>query len=690
MKANNKRVPGNALWALLPFLFFTFHSSQSFAQQLISQQNQKATGAEVINNFDSNISKSKQAGLFGERQAYIQNIGQYGDTLESYGRLGKILYSYEGIGMPVLFTPKGVIYLQRKSSPPTYRAKKKMERKGMDKGDIEKTSITIKRTISMEWINANPYPQIIAEDATEGCHVYGFLKDKAKGCKKIIYKELYPGIDVEYSFIESDKPGFEFRLLVKPGADISAVKMKYAGDIKSIETDNEGRLVIKSDIEGIIQSVPVCFFTDTENKNEKTVAAYSVKKNTISFKLPENYSKERAYIIDPFVSSTSSLAGTNNGIAKEIDFDYDGNIYVSGGGDGAFHKLAKFDPAGVLLWTFSGSITVPVWNFGGSYGGWVVEKPTGKAYLGQGLAGGGFRVLRLNSAGTYDNYITTANSNFSEDWKMIWSCNGGLPTMLVAGGGGNANNELAVLAPPSLVPVTSNLTGLTGGHNDISDIVIDPVTNDMYTIFSKSVIAGGIDNVVFKHPPPYTSANIAWQTFSGFSSLREPSNRPYIQGLDNSSNTLAVNSHYLFYWDGVNLKAFNKATGAAVGIQLVVPGNILLRQGGIFVDECDNVFAGSSNGTIKVFKFTGTGFDDLAVADITIAGFSANAVYDLVYDNAKELLYACGNGFVASLDISAQAAGDERSTGTKRAERSGGARSLAQGGGWHGRLRRIF
>jgi gliding motility-associated-like protein len=175
----------------------------------------------------------------------------------------------------------------------------------------------------------------------------------------------------------------------------------------------------------------------------------------------------------------------------------------------------------------------------------------------------------------------------------------------------------------------------------------------MYTIFSKSVTAGGIDNVVFKHPPPYTSANIAWQVFSGFSSLREPSNRPYIQGLDNSSNTLAVNSHYLFYWDGVNLKAFNKATGAAVGTQLVVPGNILLRQGGIFVDECDNVFAGSSNGTIKVFKFNGTGFDDLAAADITIAGFSANAIYDLVYDNAKELLYACGNGFVASLDISA-------------------------------------
>ena len=33
---------------------------------------------------------------------YIENIGQYGETLPGYGYMGKILYGYEGFGMPIL------------------------------------------------------------------------------------------------------------------------------------------------------------------------------------------------------------------------------------------------------------------------------------------------------------------------------------------------------------------------------------------------------------------------------------------------------------------------------------------------------------------------------------------------------------------------------------------------------------
>lgn len=42
--------------------------------------------------------------------------------------------------------------------------------------------------------------------------------------------------------------------------------------------------------------------------------------------------------------------------------------------------------------------------------------------------------------------------------------------------------------------------------------------------------------------------------------------------------------------------------------------------------------------------------------NITITGFPAASVYDLAYDNARKLLYACGNGFVGSFDISSYCA----------------------------------
>ncbi|HMK27820.1 MAG TPA: hypothetical protein VK483_17435, partial [Chitinophagaceae bacterium] len=587
------------------------------------------------------------ADMFGIRGHYIQNIGQYGKSYAGCERMGNILYGYEGMGAPVLFTPKGLIHLLRKENQLAYREMERREKGERD--EREEQATFTEKYITIEWLNANPHPEIIAEEMETAYHVYGLLPQKAHAFKKIIYKELYPGIDLVYSFIKTGKPGYEFSLVIRPGASVAAVKMRYGGDVRSLRSDQEGNLTIRSDIGSIHQSSPVSFYSGKESNGKKISTSCSVKNNIVGFILPDSYDITKEITIDPFISNTGSLTGVNTGIARDIDFDYNGNIYVAGGGDNTAQKLAKFDPAGVLLWTFSGVLVTPSWRFG-PYGGWVVDKGTGNIFIGQGLTNTGFSVVRLNTNGLYDGYISTPNSNFLEDWKMIWSCNGGNPEILIAGGGGSANNELAVLAPPAVVPLTSNLSGLSGGHNDISDIVIDPVSNDMFTIYSIPVTGTQPDNIIYKHPPPYTSASIAWQRAAGFLALREPANRPYTSGLDNSSNTLAINSTYLFYWDGKNLMAMSKATGATAG-KLTYPTNTIAMRGGIFADECNNVFIGATNGIISVLKFDGSTFDDAAAPDITITGFPLAAVYDMSYDNAKGLLYVAGGGFVASIDV---------------------------------------
>lgn len=111
---------------------------------------------------------------------------------------------------------------------------------------------------------------------------------------------------------------------------------------------------------------------------------------------------------------------------------------VTGGGDAATnHRLAKYNAAGVLQWTFNGVLTSPSWEFGAIMGGWVVEKPNSNIYLGQGGVATGFRVVRINANGLYDNYITNSNTNFIEDWKMAWNCNNGIPQILIFLGGGH-------------------------------------------------------------------------------------------------------------------------------------------------------------------------------------------------------------------------------------------------------------
>ena len=588
----------------------------------------------------------------------IKNIGQYGTAMAGCENMGYVQYGYEGSGMPILFTPMGLIHLQRKIKGISRQEVERLERQGISEEEIEKRRNVIDRVITMEWVGSNPDVEIIAEDKTTDYHTYGLLKGKAFGYKKITYKNMYPGIDIVYSFANNTKAGFEYTLILQPGADLRKVKMKYGGDVKSIKKDTRGNLIIRSDIEGITESFPVSYYFDRLlNKNTGNVnASFFISDHEIRFSFAADYDHTKTLIVDPFVTTTGNLNGVNTGKAKDVDFDYAGNIYVTGGGDGTQYRLAKYNATGVLQWTFNGSTINPAWTFGPYYGGWVVDKNTGNTYLGQGYnPATGYIIIRISTTGLYDNFISNGNTNFNENWKMYWSCNNGSPQILVVGGGTSSNLNLGILAPPSSTITPLNLTGISTICQDMVDMVQDPTTNDIYTLFASLYMTPVINNKIYKNTAPYSAATIAWNVPSGFSVVQEAGNRPYMVPNfvfydDNSANILSLNASYLFYWDGKNLKAFDKATGAAVGTALIT-ANTAKMQGGIIADACNNIFVGDGNGVIKVYNFNGSVFSD-APADIPIPGFSGKAVYDLAYDESRKLIYASGDGFVGSFDVS--------------------------------------
>lgn len=597
-----------------------------------------------------------------QHKSFIQNIGQYGDTLKSYSSIGKIQFAYDGFDLPVLFTNNGILFLQRQIERPSEHEKEALERNGVLEEVIEQKVEVTDRVIALKFIGANQNPKLVYSDKLETYQTFGFLIDKASQYKQVKYTELYPGIDMVLSFNDSNVFGFKYSFIVHPGADYSQIKFKYSGDLDVLRIDRKGGLYSRTDINDLYCSAPLSF---TENSfgitGDFVNSSFQLSIDTLSFKVG-NYDNTKTLIIDPFVSSSSNLTGANSGIAKDVDYDYNGNVYVTGGGDGSIYKLAKYSPSGTLLWTFNGSLAVPSWNFGTYYGGWVVDKTNGSVYLGQGFApGGGFRIIRINTNGVYDNYISTANPNFLEDWKMLWSCNNGAPQIVIAGGGTNSNINLGVCSPPSTSISGINITGVaysgaTGWAQDISDIIIDPVNNDLYTIYGSLIGTPTITNRIYKNTFPYSSASMTWNVASGYASIQEIANRPYLVAgqMDNSSNILAVNKNYFFYYDGRNLKAFNKSTGATVGTPLVLTGNTALMQGGIVADECNNIFIGSSSGTIKVYTFNGTVFND-STADIAVSGYSSNGVYDLAYSDAQKMLYVSGNGFVATYNVASYA-----------------------------------
>ncbi|WP_066405852.1 gliding motility-associated C-terminal domain-containing protein [Flavisolibacter tropicus] len=633
-------------------------SPKAFSQSAVSRSSQ----TQVLSPFNRPVPfapKEKDSDLFGDSHVFIENIGQYEQMLKSYEHLGAIRFTYNGLSWPVLFTDKGVIYQQQKVEKRSGEELEEAERKGLLDEKEENQFVIENNTITMEWLNANPKPVIVAEAPTTNYFTYGKLPVKAKGFKRLWYRDLYPGIDLIYRFTQQEKVGFEYMFVIHPGADWRQVKMRWGGEIKELELDAEGNLKLVSAIDIIKQTAPVSYYGNetaaaSQNDKSKVRSRFTLQQRDVHLSLPDSYDTTRTLIVDPFVTAVANFTGVNRGIAKDVDFDYDGNIYVTGGGTSfGPHQLAKFNKDGNLLWTFSGTLSNPLWTFGTNYGGWVVEKSTGKIYMGQG--GVIFQVVRLNTDGIYDNYITTRDNVFQENWKMLWNCDGGTPKIMIAGGGAVGENiNLGIFSPPSTTLSPLNITGQHTGHQDMSDLIIDPRTNELYSIFSQGFITPITENNrLYKHAPPYNASKQLWNRMSGFNVLSERSNRPYLgAGLnDNSINALAVNANYLFYYDGYNLAALNKSNGSNVGAAVNINMNTPLKQGGIIADECNNVFVGSSNGLIKVYKFTGTGFDDAAAPDISIAGFSTSAVYDLAYDNAKRMLYAAGNGFVGAFDI---------------------------------------
>ena len=377
------------------------------------------------------IANTKQT--FNAAGSFIENIGQYGSSYKGQENMGEILFGFEGHDMPILFTKKGLIILQRKVEKISRAEEEKLEKQGVTEEEIEHKKIVIDRAITMQWLGANSNVEIIQEEKTYDYHTYGLIKEKAYGYKKITYKNLYNGIDLVYSFTNNSKIGFEYSLLVAAGADISQIKMQYGGDVKEINTNKQGNLIIASDIDGIEETIPVSYYASNTIDKIKTV--FAIAKNEVSFYFKESYDNTKPLVIDPFISSTSNLTGPNAGKAKDIDFDYAGNVYVTGGGEViSINRLAKYNAAGVLQWTFSGILTSPDWIFGRTMGGWVVEKTNGNIYLGQGTAIAGFEVVRLSTNGLYDNYISAADGNFQENWKMYWSCASGSPQLLIGGG----------------------------------------------------------------------------------------------------------------------------------------------------------------------------------------------------------------------------------------------------------------
>ena len=567
---------------------------------------------------------------------FIKNNGQF----DKFGtRTSPVLFGVENLSDHFYFSQRGFVCSMNILEP-----KKKND---LEEEEEEENRKAHHVEFNMEWLGANKQVEISTEEKSNHYFTYGAANLNSFGYKKITYKNLYPNIDVVYEI--PARGGIKYSVVVKPGGDLSLVRFKYNGANTKTE---ENRLIVQTPWSTFAETIPL-----TYEEQGDTLSCRFIHNGVEIGLSVKHHNPTKILVVDPWVSSLTTLLASDSANNKgfDIDFDYAGNLYVYGGGHAESNtssdnpEIAKYDINGNLLWTFTGIVNSIGWNSGGDGAdpsNFVVEKLTGKCYIGQAVAVNGSVIVRIDPNGNYDNFVSNQDYNFKEVWDMLINCQTG--SLIGMGGSWDSPLNLGLINTSSGATTYTNFTGNT--TDDYQDIVSHAFSEQGELFVVMASLTSNLNNTVFKVNPNLTS--YAWIQSTGFNAFDHDENKPMLgpsTGLTaNGFNALSANSSYLFYYDGYNVKAFNKTTGISVGTPAFIGNHLEKFQGGIFADECNNVYVGGNNGNLKVFHFSGSAF--AVKPDIIIGGPAIGKhVYDIRYNSGNNLLYVSGEEFVASI-----------------------------------------
>ena len=588
-------------------LFFILFSFSAHGQNLLgADANQNDSRATARKNWNVSIQELQKV--------FIENKGQFdcrkNDKLSSTA----ILYGINNSGVEIYFTSKGIIYRHDEVI-------KKSEDEKLNEDEEEAENSKLNTVfMNMQWIGANPSTQIIGEEKVSNYFTYSDLKDKsgksgirANAFKKITYKNIYPNIDIEYTFPEN-KSGIKYSIILHPGADSKAIKIKYDG-VEKLQTNERGNFEIESSFGEFIDHAPITYNRD----GAKIQSLFILENNIASFQL-EEYDINKTVIIDPWIT-VPVFGGYNS--AYDIDWDYFGNIYVYGSGTFS-DQLSKLNSSGVIQWTCVNGMP-------SSYGDFAIDRNTGTAYICEGYHTPGARLIKVNTLGSQVALSPDNPDSTNEYWRIAFnSCTG----KGVIGAGGTTALRQACTFDTNLNVLSYNVLSANKSYYDISLLAMDDTNCYMATAHS-TVSPPNFNNVLVKCPLP-TLLPLAYMVPDNYS-FAEAGYVYYHYA--NGFNGMVKSARYLYTYDGAKIEKWNPSNG--VIINSVSASTNQHECGGIAVDACDNIFVGTLNSGVKEYDSTLT----LIATDNSI-----DSVYDLTIGLSGQV-FACGSNFVSALTL---------------------------------------
>jgi gliding motility-associated-like protein len=529
-------------------------------------------------------------------KAFIENKGQFNNVKAG----GDVLFAVDNGSTMIYFTKKGLTYTFLKRWPKMTQEEKKIRKENRKtfedwrQLEIDEKLMNFQTDIiSFTWLNANSSVEVQATDLTSDYHSYN-VKQKdgsfkninfIKAYKKILYKNIFPKIDIEFIFHPDS--GIKYSMILRPGANINNVKMKYSGN--TVLTDN-GDIKVNTVFGNIIDHAPVAFFKD--NFSSRVPVKFVEKDNIISFELAA-YDKTKTLIIDPWIL-TPTLPNCNG--VWECERDAAGNVYIIGGDSPM--KLLKYNAAGTIQWTYN-----TPYDTAGYWLGTFATDLNGNSYV---TAGSIAKLQKISSAGgllwSYSSPLLSAD----EYWNIAFNCD---QTKLIIGGTtGNMTNLQGAIFDVNTSNGAILNTQVVGygnmfGFPPIIEEVrsITSCRNARYYFLTLDTI-GCIDHNFSACP---TSTPLLFRENSGYALGYKCEN--YRPNNGNSGiMSIRANRYFVYTQNGTHVQKRSLADGSVIttaaipgGISTTSLGRYMVGNSGIDIDTCGNVYVGSGNAIVK-------------------------------------------------------------------------------------------
>lgn len=300
--------------------------------------------------------------------SFMENKGQIVDQNQRTNT--SVLYQLSLPGMNVSLKKDGFSYDTWKSEDLGENKNLSFFSNSRDKQTPHKFNYKFHR-IDVNFIGANKNCELQSQGKSLDYNMYysNEIGTKVQQFEKVLYKNLYPGIDLEFvANPVSDKP-VEYNFIIAPGADVSLIKMQYSGSLESALKN--GLIVMKLAHTSLSESIPASWYKESNRKVDVQYKVINQDKNsiTVGFNVL-NPKINSTLIIDPTPSldwgSYYGDSGEDYGLG--ITTDPSGNLIMTGytsgtsaiattgahqstfGGGNFDAYLVKFNASGVRQW----------------------------------------------------------------------------------------------------------------------------------------------------------------------------------------------------------------------------------------------------------------------------------------------------------------------------------------------------